>query len=135
MLLTFLSGKIPEDLLSYKRSLYKEKKWEKGGKIYDTFFHVKKWKVLLPDISDFIKPAFCKKVLKEYNENYLSTFLIESCRSELTHWAIILSAFLFSIWCDLLKVLKLVLLAIILNMPFIIIQRYNRPRIVRLLNR
>lgn len=133
--MTFICEKIPKKIYYYKKWLFRERKWEKEGKIYDKLFKVKKWKAKLPDISDFMKWRFNKKHLGEVDNNYLSTFLTESCKAEFTHWMIILSTLLFNIWSDIQSFVLIFLIAFILNMPYIIIQRYNRPRLIKLLQR
>lgn len=133
--LTFICEKLPDQICDYKKWLFRERNWENGGRFYDRVFHVKDWKAKLPDISEFLKWRFSKKHLGKVNDNYLGIFLIESCRSECTHWMIIFSTILFSLWEDLLTVMGMFLFACILNLPYIIIQRYNRPRLRRLLEK
>lgn len=133
--MTFICEKIPSKVYYYKKWMFRERKWEKGGRIYEKLFKVKKWKAKLPDISDFMKWRFNKKHLGEVDNNYLSTFLTESCKAEFTHWLIILSTLLFNIWSDFESFLIIFIIAFVLNMPYIIIQRYNRPRLVKLFKR
>ena len=133
--LTFICEKLPDRICDYKKWLFRERKWEKGGRIYERFFRVKHWKSKVPDISDFMKWRFSKKHLGRLNDNYLCTFLIESCRSEFTHWMIILSTMLFGLWEDVLTTSGMFFLACFLNLPYIIIQRYNRPRLRKLLEK
>lgn len=135
MAMTVICEKLPDKLFYYKKWMYRERKWENHGRIYDTYFGVKKWKTKLPDISDFMKWRFNKKHLAESNKDYLSVFLMESCKSEFTHWMIILSTLFFVIWSDVTTMIIMFLLACALNLPYIIIQRYNRPRLVRLLRK
>lgn len=87
----------------------------------------------MPELSDFIKSIFLKKYIKEHNMVYLSSYLIESCRAELTHRNIIILSFLFSLWNSSLTAVIMTVIAVILNLPYIIIQRYNGPRIIRVL--
>lgn len=131
--MTFICEKLPKKLYYYKRWMFKERHWEKGGKIYDTVFKVKKWKAKLPEISDFMRWRFKKKHLAETNSNYLSVFITESCKAEFTHWLIIISTVIFYIWNGFFSGFLMFLLATILNFPYIIIQRYNRPRLLRLI--
>lgn len=133
--LTFICEKVPDQLYNYKKWMFRERSWEKGGRIYESLFRVKRWKAKLPDISDFLKWRFSKKHLDTLNDRYLHTFVIESCRSEFTHWMIILSTMLFGFWADLLNVFAVFMTACLLNLPYIIIQRYNRPRLLRLLEK
>lgn len=133
--MTIVCEKMPSDLYSYKKWLFRERKWEDKGRIYERLFRVKSWKSKLPDISDFMKWRFNKKHLAESGSDYLSIFLTESCKSEFTHWMIILSTLLFRLWSDFTSTFFFLLLASVLNLPYIIIQRYNRPRLIHLLKR
>ncbi len=135
VILTLLAEKMPHGLYNYKKWLYRERKWEDGGRLYERVFFVKKWKAHLPDIGDFLKWRFSKKHLVDVRTDYIRRFLTESCKAELTHWMIILSSFLFIFWGGLVTFSRILLLAMVLNGPYIIIQRYNRPRLVRLLKR
>lgn len=131
--ISYLSVKLPEHIYFYKRWIFRERKWEKAGALYERLFRVRSWKALLPEVSDFFNFSFPKKYFTQSNREYMSKYLMESCRSELTHWNIIFSSLLFILWCDPSTTLKIIIIAISLNLPYIIIQRYNRPRIIRLL--
>lgn len=131
--MTFICEKLPKKLYDYKRWLFKERCWENSGRIYEELFKVKCWKAKLPEISDFMRWRFNKKHLAETNSNYLLIFLRESCKAEFTHWVIIIATLVFNFWNDFFASLLMFLLAFILNFPYIIIQRYNRPRLLRLL--
>lgn len=132
MAMTLIAEKMPEKIYGFRLWLYRERKWESGGKVYERLFMVKAWKTRLPDISDFMKWRFNKKHFEHNDKGYLSIFLTESCKSELTHWMIIFSTVTFKLWNDWGSVLLLFLIASFLNLPYIIIQRYNRPRLIRL---
>jgi glycosyl-4,4'-diaponeurosporenoate acyltransferase len=133
--MTLVAEKLPACLYNYKKWLYRERKWEQGGRFYEKFFLVRKWKTFLPDISDFLKWRFSKKHFQEISANYIQKFINESCKSEFTHWMIILSSVLFILWGGIFSSFKIFILATALNLPYIIIQRYNRPRLIRLLNK
>lgn len=133
VIITFFCSKLPKSIFDYKKWLFRERAWENNGQIYQNIFRVRVWKRFMPELSDFIKSIFPKKTIKEYNTLYLSNYLAESCRAEMTHWNIILSSVLFSLWNDASNSFIMAVIAVILNMPYIIIQRYNRPRIIKLL--
>lgn len=122
---------IPEKYLDYRRWPFREKKWEDGGNVYQRLFKVKVWKHQLPELSDFFSKSFSKKKIEPRNQAYLEKYVAESCRAEMAHWSIILLAFISVVANDC--VVSMLMVAIALNMPFIVIQRYNRPRIMRLL--
>ena len=58
----------------------------------------------------------------------MHSFLMETNRAELTHWISILPSILF-IWNSPSIGVWMVIYAIIANVPFILVQRYNRIRI------
>lgn len=130
--ITLIFTILPRRLFDYTKWFFRDKKWEDGGRIYQKVFKIKVWKKLMPELSDFIKIVFPKKHIKTFSRKYLSTYLAESCRAELTHWNIFFSSFLFSFWTDTLMTAAIIFMAFILNVPFIIMQRYNRPRIIRM---
>ena len=131
--MTVIGEKIPNKIYFYKKWLFRERKWENGGRIYENCFKVKRWKSKLPDISDFVKWRFNKKHLVKVDNEYLSIFLTESCKSEFTHWMIIMSTAFFNFWNDTATTILMLVFSCVLNLPYIIIQRYNRPRVIRLL--
>ncbi len=133
ILCTYLGQKLPAKIYTVNNWLFKERPWEKGGRIYQRLFKVKTWKTLLPEVSDFVRSIFVKRHLWSHTKEYLANYLRESCRAELTHWLIIGSSFLLSLWNAVATTWLLFWFSIALNFPYIIIQRYNRPRIVKCL--
>ena len=131
--ISYLSTKLPDKYYSYKHWIFKERNWEKQGRFYQKVFKVKLWKHRVPELADFIKTVFPKKFISEFNSEFLSKYLIESCKAELTHWCIIFSSALFLVYADTSTFIFMFLLASMFNIPFIIIQRYNRPRIIWIL--
>ena len=129
-LITYLSNRLPESFYSVKGRLLRERPWENGGRIYQKLFKVKQWKKFLPELSDFVKSVFPKKEIKEFTKVYMKKYIFESCKSEMTHWGIIFSSLLFFFWCESGTAFLMITIAITLNLPYIIIQRYNRPRIM-----
>ena len=130
---TILSLKIPSAFLDQRRRLFRVRQWEDAGAVYQRMFKVKRWKNIMPELSDFFKKLFPKKRIASYDKAYLQKYLVESCRAELTHWGIIFSSFLFVFWNNFIKTAVMIVIAFVLNLPYIIIQRYNRPRIRSLL--
>jgi glycosyl-4,4'-diaponeurosporenoate acyltransferase len=111
--------------------LYKQRKWEKNGKIYVRTFRLKRWKKKLPDGAALFKKGFQKKHLKGIDDIYLDNFIRETCRAELTHWVMFLLSPVFFIWNIWWVGIIMIIYAILVNLPCIIIQRYNRIRLKR----
>ena len=132
VIITYISNKLPESTYSDKSWLLRERAWENKGRIYQKLFKVKQWKKYMPELNDFVKSVFPKRQIREFTGEYLKQFIFESCKSELTHWGIIFSSFLFFFWCDFSSAVLMVAIAATLNLPYIIIQRYHRPRIMEI---
>ena len=113
---------------------------EKDGKIYEKL-SIKKWKNKWPDASRIFHKVFGKAIEKIYpkkslngnKKSKISTLIKESCIAEATHkavsflgWACL---FIDTSW----KVALLSFMHSVINLPSIVIQRYNRPRLKRAL--
>jgi len=113
--------------INYKQWWFKERKFEKS--LYK-FLKVKEWKgkALTYNPNDF-----------SVKENSLEKIANTMAKSEIDHWineAISLSTLLFIIpWGAFGVFLVQAIVAMIFDSQFIIIQRYNRPRIVKILER
>jgi glycosyl-4,4'-diaponeurosporenoate acyltransferase len=114
--------------------LYRRRRWEREGNVYQELFKIKKWKQHLPDGARVLgRLGFQKKQLNGTNSAYFGAFLMETCRAELTHWILILFAPFFFLWNRPGVGLFMIFYALLENLPFIIAQRYNRYRFRRLL--
>lgn len=129
VIITLLSIISPERCYNYKNWMFKERAWEKHGKLYQEMFKVKIWKNHLPELADFIKFIFPKKSINDFRIETILKYMRESCKAEFAHWCIILSSVVFLFYDGIPTFIYMLLIAAALNLPFIIIQRYNRPRI------
>ena len=93
---------------------------------------IKRWKDYLPDMSK-IMPDMVKKKKNAAKEQGTDVLIAETCVAECVHWAlIVLSLGLFLFWRGGWAFAFWLVYNILGNVPFIIIQRYNRPRLVML---
>ena len=113
--------------------LYRERDWEKNGKIYQSILQVKGWKGLLPDGAALFRNSFRKKRLKKPDAAYVQRFIIETCRAELTHWIVFAFSVIFFIWNIWWVGIIMIAYAFMVNIPCVITQRYNRIRLKRFL--
>ncbi len=108
--------------------------FEVTTRFYEKRLKIKKWKGLLPDGSSWFKKGFRKRHLASTTTPYLETFILESRRAELTHWLCLLpAAVLFPLWNDGQSDVIMILYALMANLPCILVQRYNRMRLERIL--
>ena len=120
--------KVPLSFFKKENRLFDSFSWEKKGAFWQTYFHVCSWKDKLPDGASLFKLGFKKKHLTKVNDAYLTAFILESKRAELNHWLLMLPAPFFFLWNPPWAGWMIICYALVANCPFIIIQRYNRPR-------
>ena len=121
---------IPARWLNPSGWLFRIRPWERGGDFYRDFLGIDRWKSKLPSLRG--RTNFSKKHLEGSGPGYLERFIIETCRSESNHMRAILSVVFMKLWTPFGLWLLCLVLAVVGNLPFICIQRYNRPRLQRL---
>ena len=126
---------IPFHYFQRSSFLFKIRVWENSGQFWQDVVAVKRWKGSIPDGSRIFKFGYEKKTLHGMNHENLQRFAIETKRAELTHWLCILPAPLFFLWNPIWAGWVMILYAFMFNLPFIIVQRYNRARIETILER
>lgn len=112
-------------------ALFRERRWESGSQTYEKIFRIRAWKNLLPDAAPWFD-GFPKKTLKSRDPDYLSDFIAETCRSEaahLTQFAGLLVTLVWNPWPAAAGVM--IGYAVASNLPCILLQRYNRIRMIR----
>jgi len=126
-------SRLPISNFDPQESKYQTKSWEKDGEIYEKIFHVRAWKKLIPSGARVYAGAFEIKNLPSYNFDYVERWLKEICRAEYCHWVMMLPGLLFFFWNSVEVAWWMVAYAVANNLVPIIMQRYNRPRVRRLL--
>lgn len=127
-----ISRKLPSVFFSPNNILFRERKWEKNGCLYENFFRIRKWKKYLPDGAAIRKDGYRKKNINDFSNKNLSVFVEETCRAELGHILGILPFWLFGLFAPSSIIGIMFIYALLVNLPCILAQRYNRPRIIRL---
>ena len=131
----FLFGRIvPSRWVDFEKIPYKCADFEDNGEIY-LKLHIKKWQNRVPDMSRIFPGLVPPKCMnrRKGKENIL-LMLKETCVAELVHWLLCILGlgcfFILDGWYGLCLYL---LYAGLGNLPFIMIQRYNRPRLRKIL--
>lgn len=120
-------SKLFRKYINYKQWWFKERKFEK--KLYE-ILKVKKWKrkALTYNPEQF-----------DLKQNSLEQIVNTMTKSEVDHWineAISISTMFFGlIWGETWIFVLTAIAAMIFDGQFIVIQRYNRPRIIKILER
>ena len=129
------SLQIKDSYLGKNNFMFKVYKFEASGLVYEKLFLVNKWKDKLPDGTKILKKGFSKNRVNKMSLDYFKKFLIEVNRAELSHWLQILPAPLFFLFNLEIVAYFMIIYAVLFNLPFIIAQRYNRPKIIRIINK
>ena len=129
----FVIGRlIPKRWLKPEKGWFRSFPFEKDGAVYEKL-GIRKWQNRLPDMSrilPFMMPA--KNLTGNYEER-LPVMIQETCVAEIVH----LCGSLFGLrclwmWPGVGGITVTAIFILLLNLPFILIQRYNRPRLIRL---
>lgn len=131
--LFFIVGRIlPRKWFCYDRFPYRSFPFEKNGKIYCRLA-IKKWKDKVPDMSMIVPELIpSKKIPKMLTAEQAESMLIETCIAEFIHTSLCIFAVrCISLWKGLGGWI-IFIIYVAGNIPFNLIQRYNRPRLARI---
>jgi glycosyl-4,4'-diaponeurosporenoate acyltransferase len=115
--------------------LLRARRFEVGGQWYRRRLRINRWKDRLPEAGDLFRGGISKRHLLSHDPAGLQVFVRETRRAELTHWWAMACGPLFVLWNPPLASALLVGYGAVVNLPFIVIQRYNRFRSQALLER
>jgi len=110
-------------------------RWEGQGRLYERLLRLDRWKDRLPDGAGWLAGGFRKRALVQRDQDYLERFVAETCRGEIVHWVVFLCAGWFFLWNPPRIAAWMVLYGAAANVPCLLVQRYNRIRLQRLLSR
>ncbi len=134
--LSFIAGRImPKSCIAYDKFPFVPFAFEKEGRIYKKI-GIAKWQSKVPDMSRiFTKIMPPKRMENRPETEEIIVMIKETCVAEIIHVLIIFCGFEYllawpgagGIFCFWLNVFA--------NLVFVVIQRYNRPRLMKLLKR
>ena len=106
-------------------------RWERNGSIYEKI-HIQDWKDHLPDMSRIMKNMVPKRLGMCPTSDDVYLLIQETCVAETVHFFLcLLAPVIYWFWKNRVGI-WLSCLVIFCNLPFIMIQRYNRPTLVAL---
>jgi glycosyl-4,4'-diaponeurosporenoate acyltransferase len=109
--------------------LLRPRAFEQGGRWYRDRLRIHRWKDRLPEAGDLFAGGMSKRQLPSHDVAGMQVFVRETRRAELAHWWAMACGPLFVLWNPPLASALLVAYGVLVNAPFIAIQRYNRARI------
>jgi glycosyl-4,4'-diaponeurosporenoate acyltransferase len=112
--------------------VYRLRPIERGGRLYEQLA-IKRWKDRLPEAGALFAGGFSKRSVRTRDRALLEQFVVETRRAEWTHWTIMAATPVFVVWNWWWVEIAMVVYALAANLPCLLVQRYNRARLVRLL--
>ncbi|MGD0797010.1 MAG: hypothetical protein ABR910_04720 [Acidobacteriaceae bacterium] len=112
--------------------LFKVRSWEIS--FYRRWLRIRRWKRILPDGAPWVGGSFRKKTLQARHSEHLRQWRIETRRGEFAHWLMLACFPIFFLWNPRWAWSVIVLYAVAANLPCILVQRYNREAVQRILS-
>ena len=114
------------------RAPWRSASWENEGRFWDRALRVRRWMDLVPDMSRIMPDMVPKRIVGVATPEQIDILIRETCVAELIHWLLFLLGFeCVFIWNGAGGWIVSLLFGIG-NLPYVVIQRYNRPRLMRL---
>jgi glycosyl-4,4'-diaponeurosporenoate acyltransferase len=131
----YAAYRLDESRLSRDGWLLQPRDFEVAGRWYRTRLRIDRWKDKVPDAGDLFRGGVSKRHLPSHDVAGLELFVRETRRAELAHWWAMGCGPVFVLWNPPLAAGLLVGYGVVANLPFIVIQRYNRFRTQALIAR
>lgn len=133
---SFFIGRIlPQSWVNYRRFPYRPFPFEDEGKVYLSL-KINRWQKKLPDMSRILPMLMPAKKLDSCTVEKVTVMIQETCTAEFVHLAVsVFGLYGIVLWPGAGGITLSLLFILLGNIPYILIQRYNRPRLLRLLKR
>ena len=122
---------LPRRWFDASRFPYHAYAFERNGRFYEAL-GIRKWKNVLPDKSR-IAPGTYRKAIRgsaqQHSAAHMERLLQETCVAECVHWALLVISPILLFTMESPAAYVMTPLYGLSNLPYIMIQRYNRPRL------
>ena len=129
----FFAGRIvPKGWFKPEKGWFRSFSFERNGAVYEKL-GIRKWHKKVLDMSRILPGLMPAKNLSgDYGQN-LPVMIRETCVAEVVHITVSIAGLrCLWMWPGIGGVTVTAIHIVLLNLPFILIQRYNRPRLIRL---
>lgn len=128
----FLGRILPKSWFAYDRFPYRAFPFEREGKIYEAL-GIRKWKDVLPDMSKILPGLIpSRKMPRAMTPAQVELLLQETCIAEGIHILLCISGLACVFLWKGTGGWVLYFVYVLGNLPFNLIQRYNRPKLARI---
>jgi len=131
----YLLVRLPAERFAEDTWLTRPRRFEDSGRWYQQRLRIRRWKDLLPEKGDLFRGGFSKRHLVDRSDAHLRRFVAETRRAEYVHWCNLCAGPVFLIWCTPLLGAVMITFGVVAHLPFIVVQRFNRERLTRILDR
>ena len=133
----YAAHRAPEARFARDGPVTRLRPFERDGRWYERTVAIKSWKARLPEAGGLFRGGFSKRELRTGSDRValLQRFVIETRRAEVTHWLVMAAGPFFVLWNPWGLASVMVVYGIVANLPCLMIQRYNRARLLRALAR
>ncbi len=115
--------------------LLRPRSFEARGTWYRRRLLIHRWKDRVPEAGGLFRGGVSKRQLPARDRAGLELFVRETRRAELAHWWCLACGPVFVLWNPPLASALLVTYGVAVNLPFVLIQRYNRFRTQSLIDK
>lgn len=133
-LVGYTAHRLPSHRVARDGPLTRLRAWEQSGRAYERLA-IRRWKDRLPEFGAVFRGGVSKRALPSRTTSDLDRFAAETRRAELVHWTIPLITPLFALWNPPRLLAAMAAYAVVANVPCLVVQRYNRGRLLRVLDR
>jgi glycosyl-4,4'-diaponeurosporenoate acyltransferase len=130
----YAAHRLPPARLAEDGPLTRLRAVERDGRLYERL-RIRRWKDRLPELGDAFPGGVSKRGLRSGDSADLRRFVAETRRAELVHWAIPAVVPVFALWNPTGLTAAMIAYAVVANLPCLVVQRYNRARLLRVLAR
>lgn len=132
-ILAFLLGRVlPKKWFRPESAFFRCRKWERDGRIYEKL-KIRAWQNRLPDMSRILPFMMPAKNIRGDHRQRLSVMIRETCVAEAVHIGLCITGlYALRLWPGGGGLALWLVYAAVLNLPFVLIQRFNRPRLMKL---
>ena len=130
----YAAHRLPVHHLQTDGWLLRLRGFEDDGRLYERVA-IRRWKDALPEAGSLFAGGVSKRRLPSPDPAGLQRFAAETRRAELGHWWAMAGGPVFVLWNPPSIAVAMVAYGVLVNAPFIAIQRYNRARVSRVLAR
>lgn len=125
----YLVHRLPLERLQHDGPLLRARGWERGGRTYARRLRIQRWKAHLPEAGAVFSGGVSKRRLTgSVGRDGLARFVAETRRAERGHWLAMAGGPLFALWNPVSGLGLMLAYGVVVNVPFIAVQRYNRQR-------